>query len=565
MSATRQQRTREQAAWLEVGHTTVRRGAAASLLFCFLAVLYAVPLHQHWAEWREARQTGHPYAASSLDLFRQAPELVTPLREHGPRLYALIHANRLFLAAIHALEDRLEDESILGQHVRPRVQTFFSRWLGVGNEQAYIGRDGWLFYRPDVDSLTGPGFLESAQQARRAAGGDEWRMPPQPDPRPAILDFQRQLAQRGIRLIVVPAPVKPTVHPEQFSRRYDNHHTALQNASYRKWINALKAEGLLVFDPTDLLTQRKVKGAQYLATDTHWRPEAMDIVASALAAYISDTTGISVGESAGNRVPTRLQRRPVQIAAQGDVSHMLDLPADQTLFPAETVILQQVLDEEGQFWRPSPDAEILLLGDSFSNIYSLEPMGWGESAGFVEQLSYHLRAPVDRIVRNDSGAFATRDMLGRELIRGHDRLAGKQVVVWQFAARELALGDWRLIPLEHRDPPPARFMVLTSGETRTVTGMVRAVSPVPRPGTAPYRDHIVAIHLVDTDQGDDAVVYMHSMIDNVWTRAARLRPGEEISVNLRPWADVSERYDGINRSELDDFELQLQEPAWGEW
>jgi hypothetical protein len=71
-------------------------------------------------------------------------------------------------------------------------------------------------------------------------------------------------------------------------------------------------------------------------------------------------------------------------------------------------------------------------------------MGWGESAGFAEHLSraLGLRA-IDCIVRNSNGAFATREILSQELARGRDRLAGKKLVVWEFAARELAFGDSR--------------------------------------------------------------------------------------------------------------------------
>ena len=83
-----------------------------------------------------------------------------------------------------------------------------------------------------------------------------------------------------------------------------------------------------------------------------------------------------------------------------------------------------------------------MLGDSFSNIYSLESMGWGTSAGFVEQLSYSLRRPVDRLMQNDQGAFATRAMLQRD----PGRLDRKRVVIYQFAARELAVGDWKVLP-----------------------------------------------------------------------------------------------------------------------
>ena len=61
-----------------------------------------------------------------------------------------------------------------------------------------------------------------------------------------------------------------------------------------------------------------------------------------------------------------------------------------------------------------------------------------------------------------------------------------------------------------------------------------------------------------------AIVYLWSMRDDVWTPAARLRPGDRITVRLRPWADVASRYEQTNRSELDDPELQLEEPVWGE-
>ena len=116
-------------------------------------------------------------------------------------------------------------------------------------------------------------------------------------------------------------------------------------------------------------------------------------------------------------------------------------PDTQPLFDEETVTVRRILAADGTPWRSSTDTDVLVLGDSFSNIYSLESMGWGASAGLVEQLSFALRRPVDRIVQNDAGAYATRELLQRS---GPGRLAGKKVVVWQFATRELAFGDWRL-------------------------------------------------------------------------------------------------------------------------
>ena len=42
------------------------------------------------------------------------------------------------------------------------------------------------------------------------------------------------------------------------------------------------------------------------------------------------------------------------------------------------------------------------------------------------------------------------------------------------------------------------------------------------------------------------------MRDNVLTAAARLRPGDRVTLRLRAWTDVSDRYEKINRSEIDD-------------
>ena len=54
------------------------------------------------------------------------------------------------------------------------------------------------------------------------------------------------------------------------------------------------------------------------------------------------------------------------------------------------------------------------------------------------------------------------------------------------------------------------------------------------------------------------------MRDNVWPPAARLRAGDQVTVLLRAWSDVSADLGAINSSDLDDAALQLEEPVWGE-
>ncbi len=55
------------------------------------------------------------------------------------------------------------------------------------------------------------------------------------------------------------------------------------------------------------------------------------------------------------------------------------------------------------------------------------------------------------------------------------------------------------------------------------------------------------------------------MTDNNWTAAARLRAGDRIKLRVRAWSAVARRKEQINRSDLDDPALQLEEPVWGEF
>lgn len=449
--------SREQIAHLEVGHTTVSPVLARAIVGWFLIVLAALPA----TEWLGARRsTGDPARAAWAHLSglpHAIADRLAALHETNPdpTLWTrVVTGNRAILASLSAFETALEDDSPVGRLLRPPAQIVLSGALGVGNERVYAGRDRWLFYRPDVEYVTGRGFLDPAQLERRVASASEAETPPQPDPRPAIRQFARDLDARGITLIVVPTPVKATVHPERLSRAYERRSARsatsgvpAQNRSYRAFVDELRRDGILVFDPTpELVAIREQSGSpQFLATDTHWRPEAMQRAAEALAAFLLRHVTLPDLPPPGYRVEAR------EAQQMGDTAAMLDLPAGQQLYPRERVGLRFVVDPGGDPWRPSRDADILALGDSFTNIYSLASMGWGESAGLVEQLSYVLQRPIDRLVQNDRGAAATRALLAREVDGGQDRLTGKRVVVWQFAARELAFGDWTVIRL----PPPA--------------------------------------------------------------------------------------------------------------
>ena len=528
---------REEQAWEELGATSVSPAVARALVGVFLLTLLAVPVLQLFAEPPPVSQLAAAYpTACSLETF----------------------------------ERELEEASVVGSAVRPPWQELAIDVLGLGNEQVYPGREGWLFHRPGVDYVTGRGFLDATVMGARVFGADPCTPVPQPDPVKAIVDFSRQLGERGIDLVVMPTPVKAVVAPGAFVAGAVG---PLQNVSWPEFVEALESEAVGIFDPTGLLGPD-----DFLATDTHWRPAAVVRVAEALAAFLEERVPLGPGGQGG-----AFERSRGSATNLGDLTTMLDLSARQEQGRAERVALEPVRRAGGG--SLSVGAEVLLLGDSFSNIYSDraafahetvdgEPLDWGAAAGLGEQLAFELDRPVDRIVRNAGGAHATRVALAGEVLRaadaGRDRLAGVRVVVYQFAMRELARGDWRAVTLgavrAHAVDPPRTER---SG-VRRISGTLRARGTLPRPGTVPYPAALVALHLdeVDGAEGSEAVVvYVWGMREHAWTDAARWPEGKRLTLDVRPWddEDVQRRLATTSRGELEDLDLLALPAYYGEW
>jgi alginate O-acetyltransferase complex protein AlgJ len=446
---------REEEAKLALEHTIITLPVSWMLSIVFLLTIFSVPVLQQVLEMRRNLAERRAEAASGQvpqgpilpGIYNALQELPSQEQIRDVRspqqAWSLIPSAQRFKEH----EDLLQEDSYVVQWTLPRVQNFMIG-VGVGNEQAYCGLrmpsgQQWLHYRPDVDYVTSRGFLDPALQRVRKRSGDVETEEVQPDPVRAIARFNQQLAQRGIELIVMPMPVKAMMHPETLSPRFSFGQGVLQNPSYPEFRQALAREGVKVFDVSGTLVQemRRTRQAQYLETDTHWTPQAMELAARQLAKFIQSHVALPPQES------VEYTRQPREVSNFGDITEMLRLPENQQHFKKQKVRIQQVSTSDGELWYPSRDADVLLLGDSFSNIYSLEGMNWGEASGFAEQLSFALRRPVDSIINNAGGSHVTRERLVTELKRGKDRLAGKRVVVWEFAMRDLLIGDWKILDL----------------------------------------------------------------------------------------------------------------------
>jgi hypothetical protein len=410
--------SREEEAKQVLEHTTISPLVSWGLIGSFLLTIFLVPTVQLLARTR-SHEPIFPPLNPSAGFVPQADEL-------------------------KQFEGDLETQSVVAGWVLPRTQSVLTR-LGVGNEKACVGRDGWLCFRGDLDYVSGRGFLEPSHlNAGEEAADENENSPVATDPVAAIVRFKEQLAKRGITLVLLPCPLKPMIEPQQFSARPTSFSAPLQNPSYADFVRQMQQNHVLVYDPTPALFEARQKSgqAQFLRTDTHWTPSAMQTTSAGLAAFLGEHAVLPPLPPA----TTHYKRRSVQLSGQGDIARMLHLPPNQTAYPLQSVQLEQVGDGKG-VWRSSPASDVLLLGDSFTNIYSRGAMGWGSGAGLAEQLSFDLGRPLDVIAINAGGSYSTRRRLRDELLRGHNRLAGKRVVVWQFAMRDLQSGNWQPIDL----------------------------------------------------------------------------------------------------------------------
>ncbi len=481
-----------------------------------------------------------------------SPSVLQPMG-FGPDPAMLLHHpfrfNRALLERAKTIEESLDHDSILTRLLLPHYQWIMTSAFNVGNEKAYCGQKGWIHYRPEFEYLTGAGFLEK-----------------NPKPLRAILDFHRELS--GIPLIVLPLPSKMGVDPGTFADSLRGVAAPLQNPSYHAFCETLIANGIQVFDVTPILFGADSHTNQYLMTDTHWRPEAMESVAHVLAIYIQKHVNLPI------HPPPGFLRSISEAENSGDLAVLLQLPPWQKLFARERVQITKVLRSDGTPWQSDPSADILLLGDSYANVYSQAGLGWGESAGFSEQLSYYLARPIDRLAINSGGADATRRQLSDDLQRGIDHLKGKRVVIYEFADRELSSGFWKAYPLDRQRDNTKQFSSYSESLGGfQVKGRIVSMSPMPDPGKTPYRDCIVSIRLRVTQPQEffqtpskkaDVLIYAWAMQDGILTKAAGYRIGHMVEVKIRAWQEVAALYESYQRTELDDEDAIDLPVFWGE-
>jgi len=418
------------------------------LVLGFLAVIAGVPVIQTGIELARRERV------QATDVFRYRPTAKN-LRQY---------------------EHTLEEKSWFQQHLRPLMQRFLFAALRDTGAKGILGRDRWLFYRPDLRYLVEPDRPEAD------TSDSKWVQPPSDTTHrgsveKAIIRFRDQLKERGITLVVMPVPGKPSVYPDQLTRRAVGKERQFPSPTL-DLLDSLQRQGLVTVDLFAAFQTVRAAGAPagnnplYLARDTHWTPLGAQIAAQTVAAKLSE---LNLDPPAAKEF--RTQR--VTVTRWGDILDMMQIPGLRDAFAAETAECVQVLDpalgplvpaasaRPGTYAYPGQQATVLVLGDSFCRIYQYpEPQSLGEmpagavtgragesgakrllpgSAGFISHLALALKSPVDAIVSDGGAATDVR----RKLSTDPEILEGKRVVVWEFVERDIALGaqGWEEVPL----------------------------------------------------------------------------------------------------------------------
>lgn len=372
------------------------------LILSFLAIIFVDGL------WLASQQILNGQRLSVLDLLRRPP---TPTN-------------------LRAYETDLKGGSTLGALLRVFTQGLHFRLLHDAGKKSIQGVDGWWFYDLDIRYLTERSVAQKDQESNPESMFQ------------SVLSFQRELGERGIQLLLVPAPGKPSIYPDKLTRRAAYLSTPV-NPHTREILSRLEAAGVEVVNLFDLYQSHRSRAesasheALYLTQDTHWSPLGMRMAAKAVADRLLQLQWTEKGSTEYGLNEARYSPRV------GDVLAMSQSPLIQSWVTPESIAATQVVKRsDGQLYQDDRASEVLVLGDSFLRIYERDEPG---SGGFVAHLAHELQKPLTSII-NDGGAST---LVRQELYRKPELLAGKKVVIWEFVERDIRFGTegWQDVPL----------------------------------------------------------------------------------------------------------------------
>jgi hypothetical protein len=382
-----------------------------TLVASLLAVAAGFPLYQALHEMVVDKEVPHLF-----NVFKQ-----TPTKEN-----------------LHRWDENAKDRSVFAKWLRPVTLQLRYDLLGEMAPKSVKGEEDWLFYNQDVDYLLHPPYTDDRFYKGTFDTVIAGKHVNLRNPLVAIEDFRDRLKSRGIDLLLVPIPGKPSIYPEKLWSTFKGRPASPTLAL----LDDLRGRGFEVANLFDPLLKAKSDGGPllYLKRDTHWTPQGMEVAAEALASRIKEMipdadTASGLGPQDSATFAPRFVIKDTTVARWGDIAEMTKVPERRRIWREESVLATQIADAEtGKPYKDDPASTILWLGDSFSRIYQTDGPG---SAGVIAHVAYKLNRPIASIV-NDGGAST---VVRQQLARRGELLEGKKLVVWTFVERDLRFGS----------------------------------------------------------------------------------------------------------------------------
>ncbi|MEM0897719.1 MAG: hypothetical protein AAGJ79_12650, partial [Verrucomicrobiota bacterium] len=350
--------------------------------------------------------------------------------------------------------------------------------------------------------------------------------------------------------------VKPMIYPERIAGEAlaDG---PLRHPDQEEFYRKLREAGIGVLDLVDPLWEMKKEGEVYLKQDTHWQPAAMERVAEILAEEVKSRSWFAkIGAAPSPFEVVGSEREHI-----GDLVEQLDLPEGSELYSPEGAVVRRVLDKEtGEPVKSDAQSEVVLLGDSFTNIFHDASIGFGEKngngetpigAGLAQHLAAKLGMAIDVVARNGSASTAVRKDFAR---RFDDEVRAKKIVIWTVAARDVLytpkLGTGNEVVWEDvtwnplQKPAGTEKPVLGDGEILVEATLAKdGKGPIGDPKSVPYQDAIFemiweeakAIEGGELDQLDGQIVVKSwGFRKKVMTPESRIEEGKRYRFRVRP-------------------------------
>ena len=296
----------------------------------------------------------------------------------------------------------LRDSTSAPAFIRQAVQVPVTWLFDEGNAQVHLGYESWFFPMSELNRLT----------LRRPVEGAT----------PALEKLAAELKAQNVAMLVVAAPAKIALYPDQFLRA--EYPAPVHPPGHSARLERLKAAGIEVLDPAQALWDRLIRAQAFYQNDSHWTPDTMKEVVTMAAKLIRQKwPGLHQAET------PLIKASILERQDRGDLLSRL-LPQGDTAYGQETAQLVSIRGLESD-----PKSPVLILGSDLLTVFDDPAASFGNAegepqhAGFATQLASLMGRPLEVMTTAPTAVTLTNELKTKALT--------KKLVIIVIGANEL--------------------------------------------------------------------------------------------------------------------------------